>query len=224
MSFNSEQSRFTACLLGEGSPAEQSAFEAALLEDAALRAEALGLSRAGQRLAAALQEEALRGLNPPLREVRRPLVAPAVRRPARRSAWVGPTLATAALVAGALMGLAVLPESRLEEGAGGALGGIPTVSMQRSAPDRVGSLPSAAVPSVAAGGVVSGELPGLSASPAAGPVAGGAMAAVPPSREGLREAMAVQAGPLEALAPPPGASAGQAPPAGSLASPAPARP
>ena len=107
MSFTPEQSRFTACLLGEGSPAEQAAFDAALLGDAALRAEAVALSRTAHRLEEALRREAARALAGPPRQAGLPRAASPVRRQARAVSWRGPTLATAALLALGLGGLAL---------------------------------------------------------------------------------------------------------------------
>ena len=57
MSFSPDQSRFTACVLGEGTPKAQASFDAAQLKDTALREEAVILSRTAHRLANAFKHE-----------------------------------------------------------------------------------------------------------------------------------------------------------------------
>lgn len=223
MSFTPEQSRFTACLLGESPPAEQAAFDAALLEDAALRAEALALSRTAHRLAQALRQEAPRALTAPprLEEPLRRAAAP--RGQALASAWRGPTLATAAVLALVLGGLVLPWGSRPKAGDAGETMGLPTVAQQPAALGRKGAVPAAPVPSLTAAAAVPGALPILPPMPVAAPAAE-AMAAALPSRESLRAPAVEVPGPREELAPPPGWPAGQALPAGSLASPAPRQP
>lgn len=222
MSFTPEQSRFTACLLGEGSPAEQAAFDAALLGDAALRAEAVALSRTAHRLEEALRREAARALAGPPRQAGLPRAASPVRRQARAVSWRGPTLATAALFALGLGGLA-LPWGSPPQVGDSPGGGLARLVLQPAVPGRKGALPPASVPSLEAAGVVPGALPILPPGPVAA-AAPEAMAAALPTREILRPPAAEAPVRSKALGPPPDAPAGPAPPAGSLASPAPRQP
>ena len=137
MSAPPDQSRLTACLLGEATPAEQSAFDSALLSDLILREEAASTTRAAQRLALALKQEAPVFLTPIHRQNilghdrRHPLVT------ARRlsgAAWLAPTLATAGIAAALTLAVYTLPDFDSKRSNSTSDGGIPVVSIKPGPP------------------------------------------------------------------------------------------
>ena len=138
MSTSPDQSRFSACVLGEATPAEQSAFDAALLKDATLREEAVTLSRTAHRLATAFKQEAPLSLTLSQRHtVLSYGMAPAVPRRTSRPAWTTPTCATLGIAAALALGLYLFAGTPPQPSGSGPEMGIPSIAL-KTVPD-VGS-------------------------------------------------------------------------------------
>ena len=156
MSISPDQSRLTACVIGEATPAEQASFDAAVLKDAALRAEAVTLSRTAHRLATALRQEESVGLTPTQRQAifqhasqqALPPTAPKARMP-RQRAWLGPTFATTGIAALITFGLYHLPVFQSRPAGPAAETGIPSVAIRPGAPDKSGTRPVPRPPALA---------------------------------------------------------------------------
>jgi hypothetical protein len=166
MSISPDKSAFTACVLGECPPAEKQAFEIALLQNAALREEAVAVSRIAHRLSTALKQEPAVGLTLTQRHaVLNQGTAPAsafTSRPAvssARRAWVGTTLATVGVAAALAIGLYLIPsESRRSQDAQAEVA-IPAVSIHPASTSRPPGKPVAPPPQVTSGHRGSSSIP-----------------------------------------------------------------
>ena len=138
MSTSPDQSRFSACVLGEATPAEQAAFDAALLKDASLREEAVTLSRTAHRLATAFRQEAPLSLTLSQRHaVLSYGMASAVPRRTSRPAWMTPTCATLGIAAALALGLYLFGGTPTPPSSSKSEQGIPSIAI-KTVPD-VGS-------------------------------------------------------------------------------------
>ena len=154
MSSSPDSSRFTACVIGEATPEEQSAFDAALLKDAGLREEAVTLSRTAHRLTQALKGEEPVSLTIHQRNhvIQQGATQPVPLRTRVRPAWFGPTMATAGIAAFLALGFYVIPDKENSTPVKTQETGIPTVAIQSGAVSTKGSRPIAPPPSVATEG------------------------------------------------------------------------
>lgn len=222
MSISPDQSRFTACVIGEATPEEQSSFDAALLTDAALREEAVTLSRTAHRLT-----HALKGETPVLltNEQRHRVLqqgttrAAAPVRRAGRPAWLGPTFATAGIAAAFALGLYLMPDMKTGTPPAGQETGIPSVAIQPGPASKAGSRPLIPPPSVATG-VPASPMPAATspASPAR-LERQAAMAATPPVIRVVPAPVPSSDGPEKDFSPAGRALPGKTIPVESLASP-----
>ena len=152
MSLSSDDSHFTACVLGEATPEEQSSFDAALLADPTLREEAVTLSRTAHRLTTSLKREAPLTLtiNHRHRVLQHGSVAsPATVRPAKRSVWLLPTLATTGIAACLAWGFYSIPSQKPAGPNIKTETGIPSVAMQPNVPGKAGTRPVIPPPALA---------------------------------------------------------------------------
>jgi hypothetical protein len=222
-----DQSRFTACVIGEATPAEQASFDAAILDNAALRAEAVTLSRSANRLATALKQEAPVTLTPAQRQAIFEHGATRTSAKPRRNlrpVWFGPTLATAGIAAAVVLGFQALPGFRDGPPAPVTETGIPAIAIRPESPAKTGARPVVPPPSLAKGTApVMIPAPGPPASPSS-PGQPPAMAATPP----VIIVDSVPAGPdrnpSRDLPPAAKIKTGKNPMDGSLANPGPRRP
>ena len=223
MSLSPDESRFTACVVGESRPDEQAAFDAALVHDAGLRGEALGIRRTALRLAAALRQESPVSLTLSQRHAVLQQGIPARRNPSRRQAWLGPSLATAGIAAALALGLYALPGIRVPSR--GTEQGIPSVAIQQATTSKAVSMPILPPAAVGSGAPAAPGIPRAAPpeSPAP-PHPSEAMAAAPPVIKVVPAPPANKDGPLEDFAQPGQPRSGHAGPGGSLASPAPFKP
>ncbi|MES2469244.1 MAG: hypothetical protein V4675_18200 [Verrucomicrobiota bacterium] len=135
MSTSPDQSRFSACVLGEATPAEQTAFDAALLTDATLREEAVTLSRTAHRLATAFRQEAPLSLTISQRHaVLSYGKGPAVPRQPSRPAWMTPTCATLGIAAALALGLYFFTGTPPQPSGSKPEPGIPSIAI-KTVPD-----------------------------------------------------------------------------------------
>jgi hypothetical protein len=182
MSLSPDQSRFTACVVGESLPEEQVAFDQALGQDPALRREAEALQQTARQLAAALKQEPPVMLTNAQRQgVLEPggVVSPA-KKPAR-PAWWGPTLVTTGIAAAVAAGVFFLPAPPKSVMPSVKESGIPAVSIQPASVAKTGHKPVSLPPPVTTGSQLPATIPDTTGpqSPAALPPSG-SMAALPP--------------------------------------------
>ena len=131
MSISPDQSRFSACVLGEATPEEQAAFDAALLKDATLREEAVTLSRTAHRLATAFRQEAPLSLTISQRHaVLSYGGVPAVPRQPSRPAWMTPTFATLGIAAALALGLYLFAGTPTPPSGSKSEPGIPSIAIK----------------------------------------------------------------------------------------------
>lgn len=185
MSPSPDESRFTACVVGESLPEELAAFELALQQDPALHREAGALHRTARHLAAALKKEPALMLTMAQRQaVLEPGRGIALTKKPARPVWWDPTLATAGIAAAVAVGAFFLPAPTKSPAPSARAPGIPAVSIQSVPASKAGHKPVLPPPSVATGSGLPGTLPAASGlhSPAVLPRPG-SMAAVPPVLE-----------------------------------------
>ena len=152
MSTSPDQSRFSACVLGEATPAEQASFDAALLKDATLREEAVTLSRTAHRLATAFRQEAPLSLTLSQRHaVLSYGGAPAVPRQASRPAWMTPTFATLGIAAALALGLYLFGGTPTPPSGSKSELGIPSIAIQKMPDAGSGTHPVLPPPVVTSG-------------------------------------------------------------------------
>ncbi len=232
MSISSDQSRFTACLFGEALPEEQSAFDAALRQDASLREEAASLSRTAHRLAAALNAESVVSLTSFQRQtVLDPAAAGPVVLPKKRSrpSWLLPTLATAGIAAGLGVVLYAVPGLDFKNTPDLPAGSIPAVAIQ---PSPAMTPPSTRPPLTAPATGLAREshpapLPLPEVAPPTGPIQPGnssAITAKPPVITVLPPSTQVEPPLVRDFSAPPSPAVGPPGAGESLASPAPPKP
>ena len=152
MSLPSEHSHFTACVFGEATPAAQASFDAALLADPTLRDEAVTLSRTAHRLTTSLKQEAPLTLtiNHRNRVLQHGSVAaPTSLRPAKRGAWLLPTLATAGIAACLTWVFYAIPMQNPAASDSTTETGIPSVAMQPNGSGKAGTPPAVPPPVLA---------------------------------------------------------------------------
>lgn len=157
MSISPDKSAFTACVLGEGPPSEKQAFDKELLQSAALREEAVAVSRIAHRLSNALKQESAVGLTPAQRNAIMNLGAAPLNstisrsvRVSPRRAWINTGLATLGVAAALALGLYLLPGTAPSASPVQASSPIPSITLQALvSPTRTPGKPVVAPPLVA---------------------------------------------------------------------------
>jgi hypothetical protein len=220
MSPSSDESRFTAWVLGESPPEDQAVFEQALEQDPALRCEAGALHRTAGLLATALKQEPPVMMTTAQRHaVLEPRRAVSLTTKAGRPAWWMPTLATAGIAAAVAIGAFVLPASPKAVTPAVSASGIPAVGIQPTSPAKPGHKPVLPPPAVATGSGLPVAIPDASSppSPALLPPSG-TMAAVPPVLEIPAASPAAKEPPLRPPVPPVRSAPGNLAPGEALGS------
>lgn len=166
MSAHSDHPQFTANVLGETTPAGRAAFEASLLRDPESRAEAVGIQRIADKLAAALKSEPAVHLTLTQRNA---VLNPATA--ARSTAAIPVLTATAGTAATEAAPFVVLPAA---SGAGKSAASV--------RPIRRGPRPAWLAPTLATAGIAAAIVLGmnvLSGMPATSPTSGNAATGIP---------------------------------------------
>ena len=152
MSTSPDQSRFSACVLGEATPAEQAAFDAALLKDATLREEAVTLSRTAHRLTTAFKQEA--GLSLTISQRHAVMThgsGPVVSGKPVRPLWMTPTFATLGIAAALAFGVYVFAGAPSRTLGSKPETGLPSIAIHPVPDGKTGARPVLPPPLVTSG-------------------------------------------------------------------------